>query len=556
MQRNLFVKKWRGKMDNNKKLTEGLLKADGIDPANISESERAVFRKLLDSEQKRMNHLNRRTNAVVWIFFIAMIGLFLSETIFEALRIPFAVGFLVMMAAMLTVIIRYLPRHNRRLRESGRKINKLYYLVHGRHRGLILIGRKDGKRYIYWSRIIMVAAVIWLCTFVGGAVVYYLLCQRWIISSSPILHIFYCTVTSLSLVIFILWDGLKTPLDELVEIKVKSKQSKPASGPDIWRTIMKNKLTKFVVAAVIMIAAILALNNIGGPDIASVALADVAKKIEQIQNCVFKKTTTMSSENNGTNSFDSLVYYTQAALREDLYNDQKIAAQVYVTFSDRILVAVDHTRKVFRKMDLTDEDMEKFSPVSPKNIVSLILGKGEYKKLGRKTVDGVLSEGFEFEDTRAMLSMDKEKIKNVVTHLWVDVKTNLPIRVEVDCVLSNDTKASVVMHDPEWDVDLEPDFFEPKIPEGYIRPEQRGLIGIDLENWPTLKVVSGMPAEKAGVKNGDVALKVNGNDISDIKSSDDALNLLSGKAGEKVVLTVKRGEQILTFEIERAPLPE
>jgi hypothetical protein len=280
------------------------------------------------------------------------------------------------------------------------------------------------------------------------------------------------------------------------------------------------------------------LNIIGGPDIASVALADVAKKIEEVQNGVFKKTTTMSSESNGTNSFDSLVYYTQAALREDLYNDQEVAAQVYVTFSDRILVAVDHTRKVFRKMDLTEKDMEKFYPVSPKNIVNLILGKVEFK------------------DKRAMLSMDKDKIENVVTHLWVDVKTNLPVRIEVDCVLNNVTKASVVMYDPKWDVDLEPDFFEPKIPADYIESEQRGLIGIDLENWPTLKVISGMAAEKAGVKDGDVVLKVNGNSVSNIKSSGEALNLLSGKAGEKVVLTVKRGEQILTFEIERAPSPE
>jgi hypothetical protein len=557
MQRNLCVKKWKNKMENNRKLYEGLLKADGIDPANISETERAVFRKLLDSEQKRMIHLNRCTNAVVWIFFIAMIGLFLSEKIFEALHIPFAVGSLIMIAAMLTVIIRYLPRHNRRLRESGRKISKLYYLVHGRHRGLILTGRKDGKRYIYWSRIIMVAAVIWLCTFVGVAVVYYLLCQRWIIASSPILHIFYCTVTSLSLVIFVLWDGLKTPLGELVEIKAKSKQSKPSTArPDIWRIIMKNKSTKFAAGAVIMIAAIIALKIFPGPGITSVALADVAKKIEQKQNCVFKKTTTMSSESNGTNSFDSLVYYTQAALREDLYNDQEVAAQVYVTFSDRILVAVDHTRKVFRKMDLTEEDMEKFYPVSPKNIVNLILGKGEYKRLSQKIIDGVLSEGFEFKDKRAMLSMDKDKIENVVTHLWVDVKTNLPVRIEVDCVLNNVTKASVVMYDPKWDVDLEPDFFEPKIPADYIESEQRGLIGIDLENWPTLKVISGMAAEKAGVKDGDVVLKVNGNSVSNIKSSGEALNLLSGKAGEKVVLTVKRGEQILTFEIERAPSTE
>ena len=543
-------------MENNKKLTEGLLKADGIDPANISESERASFRKLLDNEQKRMNHLNRRTNAVVWIFFIAMIGLFLSEKIFEALRIPFVVGCLVMMAAMLTVIIRYLPRHNRRLRESGRKINKLYYLVHGRHRGLILIGRKDGKRYIYWSRIIMVAAVIWLCTFVGGAVVYYLLCQRWIISSSPILHIFYCTVTSLSLVIFILLDGLRTPLDELVEIKAKSKQSKlNKARPDIWRIIIKHKLTKLTAAAVIMIAAILALKIFPGPVIASVALADVAKKIEQKQNCVFKETTTMFSEDGVANSLDSLVYYTEAAIRQDTYDHKKIIYQLYVKFSQGVLVAVDHRTKEFRKMELTGGDMDQLPPLSPKAIVNLI-GKGKYRKLGRKTVDGDLSEGFEFNDKRAMSSMDKKEIKDVVTRLWVDVNTNLPVRAEVDCVLNNDTKASVVMYDPKWDVELEPDFFEPKIPPGYIEREQSGFIGIDLENWPKLKVVSGLPAERAGVKDGDVVLKVNGNDISDIKSSGDALNLLSGKAGEKVVLTVKRGEQILTFEIEREPSPE
>ena len=543
-------------MDNNKKLFEELLKADGIEPSGVSEAERAVFREMLGREKKRMKHLSWISVGAMWIFALAMVGLCISENILEALHIPFVVGGLVIVTAMWIVIIRYGPRHNRMIKQSNRKINKLHYLVHGRHRGLILIGKKDGKRFIYWPRIIMIAAALWLVMSLGCAGVYYLLCQRWIYSSSPWFHILFCTVISLSFVIFILREGIKAPLDELAEIKAKSKQSKPASGPDIWRIIMKHKLTKLAAAAVIMIAAIVGLNIIGGLGIASVALADVAREIEQIKNCVFKKTTKMSSEDNGTNSFDSLVYYTEAAVREDLYDDQKIAHQVYVTFSERILVGVDHKTKVFRKMDLTDEDLEKLSPVSPKNIVNLILGKGKYKELGRKTVDGVLSEGFEFSDKRAMLSMDKEKIENVVTRLWVDVNTNLPVRVEVNCVLNNDSKVNVVMCDPKWDVELEPDFFEPKIPVDYIRPEQRGLIGINLENWPTLEVVSGMAAEKAGVKNGDVVLKVDGNSIPHDRSSSDALTLLSGKAGEKVALTLKRGEQILTFEIERVPLPK
>ncbi|MHC4310398.1 MAG: PDZ domain-containing protein [Planctomycetota bacterium] len=342
----------------------------------------------------------------------------------------------------------------------------------------------------------------------------------------------------------------------LLDEQSKLRQSKPSiAWPDIWRIIMKHKLTKLAAAAVMIVAVVVGLNIIGGPDIASVALADVAKQIEQIKNCVFEKTTTVSSEDNIINSFDSLVYYTEAAVREDIYHDKKITKQVYVKFSGGIVVGIDHKTKLFRKMDLTDEDMEKMSPVSPKNIVNLILGKGKYKELGRKIVDGVPSEGFEFNDKRAMLSMDKDRVENVIMRLWVDVNTNLPARVEVDCVLNN-SKANVVMRDPKWDVELEPDFFEPNIPVDYMRPEQRGLIGVNLEDWPTLKVGSGMAAEKAGVKNGDVVLKVNGNSISHIESSGDALNLLFGKVGEIVVLTVKRGEQILTFEIERAPLRE
>ena len=246
-------------MDNNKKLFEGLLKADGIEPSNITESERMVFRQMLDREKKRMKHLSSLTVGAVWIFALAMLGLCLYEKIFEALRIPFVVGCLVIMAAMLIVMIRYMPSHNRKLRESGRKISKLYYLVHGKHRGIPLVGKKDGKRFIYWPRIIMIAVGLWLALSLSGAGVYYLLCQRWIISSSPILHIFYCAVISLSLVIFILRDGLKTPLDELMEIKTKPKEPNPAPQPNIWRIIMKTKITKLAAAVIIGIVVLLPL---------------------------------------------------------------------------------------------------------------------------------------------------------------------------------------------------------------------------------------------------------------------------------------------------------
>ncbi|MGE5293218.1 MAG: PDZ domain-containing protein [Solirubrobacterales bacterium] len=322
------------------------------------------------------------------------------------------------------------------------------------------------------------------------------------------------------------------------------------------RWMMRYPITKLAAAAAIVTAVVLGWNVMGGPDMATVALADVAKRIEQTKNCVFKKTTTASTEGGVKNAFDSLVYYAENVVREDVRDDGKTISQVYVKFPDGVLVAVDHKSRTYRRIALAEEDIEKLSPVSPRNLVDLILSKGEYKKLGRETVDGVLSEGFEFDDERAMLSMDKDRIESIVTRLWVDVSTHLPVRVELDCTLTDNARARVAMYDPQWDVELEPDFFEPKIPAGYVEPEQRGLIGINLENWPAIKVVPGMAAEKAGVQSGDVVLKINGSSISGITSSSDALTLLSGKVGEKVALTVRRGEQTLDFEIERTPAPK
>lgn len=217
-------------MDDSKTLFEGLLKADGINPADVPDAERAVFREMLDSEQKRVNRLSWRVTAMYWIYLIALLGLCFFGDSLERLGIPFIVSFFVVVASVWVVLIRYWSRHHKMIKESNKKISKLYYLVHGKHRGFPLIGKKNGKRFFYWPRIIIIAAALWLVMSLGGAGVYYLLCQHWIYSSGPGFHIFLCTITSLSFVIFILHGGYKTPLDELTEIKAKRKQRPKNTG--------------------------------------------------------------------------------------------------------------------------------------------------------------------------------------------------------------------------------------------------------------------------------------------------------------------------------------
>lgn len=60
------------------------------------------------------------------------------------------------------------------------------------------------------------------------------------------------------------------------------------------------------------------------------------------------------------------------------------------------------------------------------------------------------------------------------------------------------------------------------------------------------------PADKAGIKSGDIIVKVNGQDVSS-KEMDKAVSMMKGKEGTKVKLTVYReGKGTIDFELTRA----
>ncbi len=72
----------------------------------------------------------------------------------------------------------------------------------------------------------------------------------------------------------------KRTLNDVFSVLDESKNKSPATGQNIWRKIMKTKITKLAVAAVIIIGIFLGLHLIGIPiDGASVAWADVVKSI-------------------------------------------------------------------------------------------------------------------------------------------------------------------------------------------------------------------------------------------------------------------------------------
>ena len=71
-------------------------------------------------------------------------------------------------------------------------------------------------------------------------------------------------------------------LDEALAIQ-QSQDLRHTSGTTLWRSIMKSRKTQFTAVALILITAILGVNIIGGPDMATVALAEVRQSLDRVE---------------------------------------------------------------------------------------------------------------------------------------------------------------------------------------------------------------------------------------------------------------------------------
>lgn len=82
-------------------------------------------------------------------------------------------------------------------------------------------------------------------------------------------------------------------------------------------------------------------------------------------------------------------------------------------------------------------------------------------------------------------------------------------------------------------------------------------VGVSIEDYNgTCRVVApipGTPAEKSGIKAGDIITRIDGTDISK-KTLDEAASMMRGDEGTKITLTIDRNGQVLSFTLTRAKI--
>ena len=169
---------------------------------------------------------------------------------------------------------------------------------------------------------------------------------------------------------------------------LESKQKRPVpAGQNIWRIIMKNRITKLTAAAVIIIAVMMGISSILGTG-TSVAWAEVVNTIDQIDTFAYR--TTQTGENEQTN-YETMTYVSGSKRRINVYQSDKIVMTNYVLPAEQVMIIIMPAGKKYQRMQLKKEDLDELNrKADPRELVRLFMSS-DHKKLGRKTINGILS---------------------------------------------------------------------------------------------------------------------------------------------------------------------
>jgi outer membrane lipoprotein-sorting protein len=276
-------------------------------------------------------------------------------------------------------------------------------------------------------------------------------------------------------------DALKELIDELEKPEtIRSAETKP----NVWRIIMKSRTIKLAAAAVIMIAALLAIYNIGP---SSPALADVLAKVEQTKAYIYKMNVKvtgpmmpgwpMGQDMTGTVTISKDFGMKMEMEMIDPNTGETMTQEDYIVPDEKLMVMLMHEKKRFTRSEFSDDLAARMKKQNndPRELIRQMLGV-KYTELGKSEIDGVEVDGFETTDPDISVGTTGD----VKVTLWVDSKSWLPYLVEMDMSINEQTRSRSTFYDYQWDVPVEKSDFVPVIPDDYEAGPGEGM------KWPEM----------------------------------------------------------------------
>jgi len=242
---------------------------------------------------------------------------------------------------------------------------------------------------------------------------------------------------------------------EISKALAESKETKSAKDEsNIWRTIMKSRIMKLAVAAVIIIAVLAGINQFGGSiDGASVAWADVVKPILNARTVIMD--ILIGPEGRQAVIHDEVM---GSRIRRTVSNVQ--GTDIIIDLEQMKMLALTHAGKTAAYVEL--EGLGKMPNYLEllQDVVTRMQDKEEFQieEQGLQEIDGYDYIVFVAES------------ENETITIWVDPETALPVRIK-----QKTPNMQIICNNLQFDVALDESRFSMEVPDGYVVQQAGGI---------------------------------------------------------------------------------
>ncbi len=235
--------------------------------------------------------------------------------------------------------------------------------------------------------------------------------------------------------------------DALTVLSVTNKTQSATQSLNFWRILMKCNITKFAAAAVILMAVLIGINQLGSPiDGASVAWSQVVEQLNKHEKykCRQRVVREQGPEYPAMN-----VYHLNLSQRRQEVKNGDIHI-IDMRGEDAITLELKPA-----EMKAIVTKLIGFGPQKDPDIIEMVkrFEQESTERLGTKEVNGKILQGFRHQPNQ---------YNDFI--VWVDAKTKLPVEIELK---HPEIGQTIFMDEFEFDFDLPLSAFSTNIPAGY-----------------------------------------------------------------------------------------
>jgi len=188
-------------------------------------------------------------------------------------------------------------------------------------------------------------------------------------------------------------------LKDALAAQEKSKNEQSANlKPNIWRKIMKSRITKFATAAVIIVAVMIGINKLGGSlDGSNAAWAGIVEKCHSFNTVTYTQTmygTFFHQEKEydliQTKYSFACGKYKETRTAKNPRNEESLILTERIIDENNKMIFIDHETKCFFRLSLPDSQR---NPMYLVNMLKSLPSKAD-EVIGKKVIDGKNTIGF------------------------------------------------------------------------------------------------------------------------------------------------------------------